>query len=145
MRLLCAAVVLGLFMVGGCATIVTGTTQPITITSEPTGATVTVGGNRLITPATVELSRKHDATIVVEKEGYEAQQIVLKRKLQGWTFGNILLGGPVGLVVDAVSGGLVAFKQDTVFFDLEPVGKTPEQVAIPPDSRPPADEPSGPR
>ena len=142
MRVLCAAVVLGLLVMGGCATIMTGTTQPITVNSEPAGATVTVAGNRLITPGTIELSRKRDATVVVEKEGYKSQQIVLKRKLEGWAFGNILIGGLVGVIVDSISGGLMKFKQDTLFFDLQPVDAKPKVMSRSDSGKPPPANPT---
>jgi len=110
------------FLGQGCATLVRGTTQRITITTDPSGAMATVAGNRVLTPATVELSRKHDATIFVEKEGYVPQQITLKRSIEPWTAGNLLLGGLPGLVVDAISGAMVKFNQDEVSFKLQPVG-----------------------
>jgi len=41
---------------------------------------------------------------MAECPGYESQQLKLHNKAQGWVWGNILLGGPVGLIVDCVSG-----------------------------------------
>jgi len=41
---------------------------------------------------------------MAEYPGYEPQQIKLHNKAQGWVWGNVLLGGGIGLIVDCVSG-----------------------------------------
>ena len=57
-------------LLSGCATIVKGTTEIISVSSDPTGARVT-GDNAPAgtTPTTVTLSRKQNHRVVIEKEG----------------------------------------------------------------------------
>jgi hypothetical protein len=87
----CAA---GLFG-SGCATVVHGRTQAVTVTSEPAGASVFIESQLVgVTPARMELSRR-DAHIVLrlEKDGFAAQEIALKRSVSAWLVGDVGLGG----------------------------------------------------
>jgi PEGA domain len=74
----------------GCATIVNGRTQAVTVTSEPSGAQVFIGSQLVgVTPARVELKRR-DAHIVLrlEKEGFSREEIALKRSVSAWVAGD---------------------------------------------------------
>jgi hypothetical protein len=97
----------------GCASVVNHTTQQIPVGSEPSGAAVRVdcGDVRndpsLVTPAVVTVQRKADhCTIALEKRGYEPAEIKLAKSMSGWYFGNIFLGGFIGLIVDASNGSM---------------------------------------
>ena len=94
-----------------CATVVGGTTQEVFIESEPTGAACKVdrmGANVAVvnsTPGRVNVSRSKETMIVsCTRDGYEQSNEVLVSSFTGATVGNILLGGVVGIVVDAASG-----------------------------------------
>jgi len=65
-----------LALIGGCATIVSGTTQEVSFQSNPEGAKVTVSG-RVIgkTPVTLQLKREKGQSLAFEKEGYEAHDV----------------------------------------------------------------------
>lgn len=89
----------------GCATVMTGKYQSIPVTSEPPGVKVRADtGEMIITPGKFHLIRNEEHTLVAEYPGYEQQQLKLHNKAQGWVWGNILLGGVVGLIVDCASG-----------------------------------------
>jgi hypothetical protein len=89
----------------GCATVMTGKYQSIPVTSEPQGIKVRADtGEMIITPGKFHLIRNEEHTLVAECPGYEPQQLKLHNKAQGWVWGNILLGGVVGLIVDCSSG-----------------------------------------
>lgn len=89
----------------GCATIVSGQHQDVSITSTPTGAEILVDGqSRGITPLIVDLTRKHKHVVQLRLEGYQPYEIVFERKFNGWAIGNVFLGGLVGLGVDLISG-----------------------------------------
>ncbi len=106
----------------GCATLSGGTTETITINSVPSGATVTVdGGATYTTPTSVDLSRKKDHIITVEKAGYKKKTLSLGRDFRGLSTvgGNILWLLP-GVIVDAASGGMYEFKEKSVTVSLEP-------------------------
>jgi hypothetical protein len=96
-----------LFVCSGCATIVTGggPDQKVRISSEPTGARVTVDGTvRGQTPLSVELTRKDDHQVKVEMAGYAAHEQTIKSGFNPMVFGNILFGGLIGVGVDLISG-----------------------------------------
>jgi PEGA domain-containing protein len=93
-------------VVSGCATIVHGTSQAIPFSSNPEGAEVFVNGSaRGITPTTVTLPRSSSSyNVVYKKAGYEDTSDNLRSSISGYYFLNIILGGIVGLVLDAMDG-----------------------------------------
>lgn len=95
---------------GGCATITTGTTQPINFDSEPQQAecTLTRQGQTLgtvTTPAPLVIKR-HASTIqvVCRKAGYEDGHVIMNSRFETASAGNFLVGGIIGVMVDASSG-----------------------------------------
>lgn len=106
---------LTLLSLTSCATIMHGTYQPIGISSNPTNADVWVDsmyvGN---SPLIVEMARSYHHVVTIQLDGYETYQIIVSRSLSGWVLGNIIFGGVIGLVVDAVSGGIFELTPDQV-------------------------------
>jgi hypothetical protein len=107
---------LALVFLSGCATIITGASQGVTVESDPSGATcsVTRGKEQLAaisaTPAQVTLSKGwSDLAIDCEKEGHVASKSVVPSSFQPWTLGNILLGGVLGIAIDAASGAITEY------------------------------------
>jgi hypothetical protein len=81
----------------GCASIVKGTTQTIPVASNPSGADISIDGNRVgQTPSSVEVKRKSDHLMTIEKKGYETESVAITRNVGGAVFGNILAGGFIG-------------------------------------------------
>ncbi|MEO1292409.1 MAG: hypothetical protein AAFV62_06205 [Pseudomonadota bacterium] len=111
----------------GCATIVEGTSDPLTVITEPAGAVCTIErGGTVIgvvnpAPGTVELGKsKDDAMVTCEKDGHEPATAALRASFQGMTFGNVLLGGVVGVAIDAGSGAMNKYPE-TVSLTLAPI------------------------
>lgn len=107
---LMAIVCLGLAS-SACATIISGTTQDLYIDSEPKGASCKIDrqgatvGMVNPTPGKVNVPRHKDNIVVAcSLDGYEQSNEVLASSFTGATFGNLLLGGFVGVVIDASSG-----------------------------------------
>jgi hypothetical protein len=95
-----------LFLVG-CGTIIHGGTQDVSVTSEPSGATVEVDGSEIgETPVTRSLDRGSQHTVEISMDGYESEQISIRKSTSGWVWGNIVFGGLIGLAVDASTGGM---------------------------------------
>ncbi|MCH9698173.1 MAG: PEGA domain-containing protein [Gammaproteobacteria bacterium] len=92
----------------GCATIVSGTTQNIAVSSNPTGATIVVEPGQYqntFTPASMELERDGGPyRVTISHEGYEPYKVTLKTSTNGWLWGNLLLGGLIGIIVDSSTG-----------------------------------------
>lgn len=84
-----------------------GTSQQIGISSNPSGATVTIGGQLLgTTPTIVDLKRGDNHIVKIELDGYAPFETTLIKRVSGWVWGNLVFGGLIGLAVDAISGGL---------------------------------------
>ena len=102
-----------------CATIILGTTQELSISSIPTAALVTNNGLQLgKTPLLAELKRKGTHRIRIELDGYETYEIFLTRKTSDWVWGNIIFGGLIGLVVDAITGGMYVLTPEEIHAEL---------------------------
>jgi hypothetical protein len=109
---------IALTLTSGCATIVNGRSADVTLQSTPPNAMVTVRDDQGVviaqttTPGKVTLKRSQKFlrpahyTATFEKPGYEIAEAPIQTKVNPWVLGNIVLGGPLGLGVDAVSGAL---------------------------------------
>ncbi|MDD5495953.1 MAG: PEGA domain-containing protein [Candidatus Omnitrophica bacterium] len=98
-------VILTSFYISGCATVVTGWYQKILVSSEPSGATVQVDGAASYkTPSKVNLKRNKDHVLVFSKEGYRSEEVKILHVISGAFCGNVFLGGPLGMGVDAITG-----------------------------------------
>lgn len=122
MQKLVTALMLGVLALfgGGCASIVKGTTQAIPVSSSPTGADIRLDGNRVgQTPGSIEVKRKSDHLMTIEKEGYQTESIAITRNVGGAVFGNILAGGLIGWGVDAMSGAQYNLTPATISLTLK--------------------------
>jgi PEGA domain len=130
----------------GCASVTRGTTENISISSTPSGATAEVSGldvpTACVTPCVVVAKRSADITVTVNKEGYEQQVIPLTKEVPGTGAagfaGNLLLGGLVGMGVDAATGAALDHKPNPVIVTLQPTAPTSPRPARP---RPPRRQP----
>jgi|SRR5882672_6097993 len=94
---------------GGCATVTRGTDDQVQINSDPQGATVQTSlSQQCLTPCTLKVGRKDEFSVTVSKPGYAPQTVFVGTKLAsagaaGFA-GNVLVGGVVGMGVDAATG-----------------------------------------
>jgi len=106
-------------VLSGCATIINGTSQYVGISSNPAYATVLIDGQLLgKTPLTADLKRKDNHSIIIELDGYMPYSGTFSKQVSGWVFGNILIGGLIGLVIDAISGGIYKLSPDQLEAEL---------------------------
>ena len=116
-------------LLSGCATVVNGPRQKIGVGSTPTGATVLIDNqHELTTPTSIELARDESHTFIFKKEGYQDDSFVITSSTSGWVWGNVLLGGLVGGVVDFASGSARKLSHDSVHVTLVPL---PEEAPLP--------------
>jgi hypothetical protein len=108
-----ALIVAGTSMIAlsGCASVIEGTSQEITINTNPAGANCSLErqnvsiGRISPTPGAVTVKKtKYDITVVCEKSGYQRATFFNKSGTPPASFGNILLGGGIGVIVDSASG-----------------------------------------
>jgi hypothetical protein len=100
-------------LTAGCASVVQGTSQSINVATEPPGATCTLHRNGQVissvspTPADVRVEKSaYDIDVVCQKEGFQDGKAQLKADAEAMTLGNILIGGIIGVAVDAASGAI---------------------------------------
>ena len=130
---------------GGCASVTRGTTENISISSTPAGAEATVTGldnpTSCVTPCAVVAKRNADISVTFAKEGFQPETIQLTKEVPGTGAagfaGNVLLGGLVGIGVDAATGAAMDHKPNPVTVTLQPVappraGKTRSPKREPP-------------
>ena len=106
--ILCAAISLT-----ACASITRGTTQDVAIdTPNTSGAVCTltsnaIGSKTVTTPAIVKLEKGKDAiSVSCRKDCYEDGVGLIPSNFEGMTAGNLLIGGVIGLGVDAATGAM---------------------------------------
>lgn len=64
------------------------------------------------TPGTIEISKsRHDIDIRCNKVGFPASGGKLTSELEAMTFGNILIGGLVGVAIDAGTGAMNKYQK----------------------------------
>lgn len=77
-RILSVGVGALIFLLAGCASIIKGTNQSVTVNSDPDGADVMVDGMQMgTTPVTLVLKKNKYNTILVQKKGYKSQTLPL--------------------------------------------------------------------
>lgn len=88
-----------------CATIVTGSEDSVKILSNPPGAAFTTNaGASGVTPAAITIPDDLTLEVSYSLAGYRDQKALLEPRMSAWIFGNILIGGLIGLAVDLVTG-----------------------------------------
>jgi PEGA domain-containing protein len=106
----------------GCASIIDGSSQPLTFNSSPNGARIYVNGMELgTTPLTMPVKRSKTTMILAKKNGYEDQQLVLQTKTNSWFWGNILLGGFYGSTTDYASDAMLEYSPNMYYITLNPI------------------------
>ncbi len=124
-RIAMACAVLGTF---GCATILTGTSTPVSINSSPGSAKVEI--ERLdgvpieqgLTPMTATLAKGKEYKVTISLDGYEAETVqVLKGGLEGAVFANLLCGGIPGLLIDGMGGAMYKLEPNSINVMLKQV------------------------
>lgn len=125
---LMAATSLGL---GGCATVLNGTSQPVEFDSNPTGATIVTGTNlSCTTPCGYSLKRGDDTMVTFTKDGYQPVSVFIQSRTGGGVVGNVLAGGIIGGVVDASNGASNHLYPDPVRVSMVPVGQNGEAMLL---------------
>ncbi|BDV42259.1 hypothetical protein GURASL_11820 [Geotalea uraniireducens] len=130
-----------LISLAGCATIVTGGPKALPIMSQPDGAKIEIidirnDNARVIkatTPYTASLERSAGFfrsaryKVRIAKEGYLPYETELQAELNGWYFGNIALGGALGmLIIDPGTGAMWSINEKNINVKLyadSPEGK----------------------
>jgi hypothetical protein len=119
----------------GCATVTTGNSQRLTVNTDPPGAdcTLTQGstvvGHVNPTPGVIAVQRsRDDIRVACKKEGYEEADYVNRSGFEAMTVGNVILGGVVGIAIDAASGATNKY-DEKMYIRLASASAGPEAPA----------------
>jgi hypothetical protein len=105
------AAIVACVLLGACSTIIEGRSQQIAVNTNPAGADCGLyrQGLRIATvqnaPGSTLIEKtKYDIWIVCVKQGYQQATYFNHSGAAGATFGNIILGGGIGWIVDSATG-----------------------------------------
>lgn len=109
-----------------CASLMSGTTQPVTFTSDDPEARVVVtittdrrarSQYRGRVPLTVSVPKSRSASVAfIRSDGHVAKFDLPSGPMDSWFFGNIFFGAIPGMLFDAVTGAATRWP-DHVYFD----------------------------
>jgi len=111
---LAAITVLSLAL-GGCASIISGDLQPISVVTVDETGTGVQGASCMLTndegtwyvntPGSATVGRSGEAlTIICTKDGHKTGSLTVESGVKAMAFGNLLFGGIIGGAVDAGTG-----------------------------------------
>lgn len=130
-KLICISAAAMALALGGCATVMNGTKVDYTSDTKPGGATVKfTDGSQCTTPCKLEFKRKNDQRADITLAGYKATYVLIQSKLGGGSFGNILLGGGIGAVVDGTNGASNRLYPRPLIVQLAPEGSDQEAMLL---------------
>ena len=80
-------------LTAGCGAMFKGTSQEITVKSNPPGATVTITptGQTLTTPGSITLAKKNEYTLKFEMPGYKTKEVFIRQDMNGTRLNLFLL------------------------------------------------------
>jgi|SRR6185312_2585465 len=99
-------------VLSGCASVVKGTHESIAIATPPTAGancmlTSRQGNWSVVSPGAVTVEKsKEDIQVRCTKEGFQDGIATIPSNFEGWTVGNLLIGGIIGVGVDAATGAI---------------------------------------
>lgn len=130
-----AIAALSALCLNGCATITRGSTQSWTVETDPAGADISLSsGETCKSPCTLKKKRKHPFTVNIKKEGYDPVKTDVQSSVSGagaaGMAGNILVGGLIGLGVDAGTGANKDLKPNPLVVKLVAT-TTPAATTVP--------------
>jgi hypothetical protein len=117
-KLASSALIAAAFVLGSCATIISGTSQAISIDSNIPGATVKIEGNSVgVTPFTGKVKRQKEALAVVSKDGYQSQTLVLTTSYNPVAILSIVWDYST---TDCLTGAVWEYAPNSYYVDLKP-------------------------
>jgi hypothetical protein len=111
--------VLAVLFAPGCATLIHGGgQQTVSIATDPPGAKIQVGGQSLVSPAEITLSRDHDYQVVVTSDGYDTAITSIHSRFSWVTVLDLIFIIP--WVIDLASGSAYYLDPEAVQLVMSP-------------------------
>jgi hypothetical protein len=118
-------------IVFSCATIVSKSSYPVSIETVPTGANVSITdkkGKEIYkgkTPAALRVKSgagffsRAEYQVKLTAPGYDERVVPITFKLNNWYFGNVVIGGLIGmLIVDPATGAMWRIDKESSFLTV---------------------------
>jgi hypothetical protein len=105
----------------GCATILKGTTDHITVVTDPPGARVSVNGeDKGVSPVTFPIASDQTASIQVTKDGYQTEEVENEpTERSGYALWDVARG-LIPLLIDRSDGAVMGHETTTTAVHLKP-------------------------
>jgi hypothetical protein len=118
-NLILAAAICG---ISGCATMLAGGPDHVSVATNPPGATVFVDNKPVgQTPAVVELDRAHShGQLRIELPGFMPVTVVRDKVLNQWIWASFVMGGLIGIGIDIATSNATRFEDEPVAIGLTP-------------------------
>ncbi len=117
--LLRTALLLPVMLLPACATVINGTSEDVVVSTSPPGAACAVdrAGARLgavpQTPGSLHVEKsKNELTVTCGKAGFQTATVTRSPSFSLMTFGNVFVGGLIGVAVDLASGANYQYPSD---------------------------------
>ncbi len=112
MFMVCMVCMVG--FLSGCATILSGNTQKVNVTTE-TGKkyTAMIDGQKFTVPSIIELTRENRNKVLTLEECPD-QKVLLHKEINPVFFVNILSGGVFGSTTDYASGAMWKYQPENI-------------------------------
>jgi hypothetical protein len=105
----------------GCATILDGSDQTISVKSDPNGASVYMGDKLLgKTPITTTVKKEKDKQLTFKKSGYQTDNVLMNTGISPYFWVNILTGGITGSIVDLSTGAMYQYQPNSYYLKMKP-------------------------
>lgn len=115
-----------LLSLGACASVTRGTKDAWQISSDPSGAKVETSNGFFCaaTPCAIKMSRKSEFVATITKPGYKTATVTVTHQTATsgavGMAGNVLVGGLIGIGVDAMTGATQDLVPNPAHVTLEP-------------------------
>ena len=111
------ALVISIFAVTGCASIMKGTSQVLTFTSEPEGATVIIDGKEFgKTPLDIKLKKNKYSNVMFKKEGYKSRSAIIEKQFDGIALINVFWDLST---TDLITGAIFEYSPSQYYIELK--------------------------
>ncbi len=109
-----------------CASILGGgTSQSVNLQSTPSDASFVVKSSSGIEMSSgsgnqsVRLPRKNEYQIEVRAPGYQSKNVAITKSLNGWVWGNLVVGWVIGFAIDFIGGAAYKLEPSLVSVSLD--------------------------
>ncbi len=121
-----AATGLAAIVLASCATVASGRTQVVSVSSNVRGAELFLDSEKIGTTPFTGAVPKGKSTLRVEAPGYTSETLSLSKTLDPLFWGNIIIGGTLGSITDFATGAAYQYAPASYQVELQSEGQPEE-------------------